>query len=538
MPQALRNFKPSQALPRMLADFLMIHLSMLAGLLLPVFYLLLRGETTSGALRLTAAEKYYIPYFLILSALFPLIFLLNGFYTRSRSYISRYKTVVVLQGFGTSILVFLVCNFLFFRSEMVPRISLMLFSVLAIIIGPLSRFAKMMLERRYKITPRSSRTATHDDRAILVLGGAGYIGSIVVRKLLDIGKRVRVLDSLIYGDGPIAAIREHPNLELQVGDCRNIQDMVAAIRGVESIIDLAAIVGDPACELDRQTTLEINYAATKMLIEIAKGFGINRMIFASSCSVYGATDVLVDENSSVQPISLYGQTKVDSEEALLLASEDNFHPVILRFATIFGLSYRPRFDLVVNLLTAKAWMEGKIIIFNGEQWRPFVHVQDVADGVLQVLAAPLDLVSGQVYNLGDNRLNLTLSQLAGRIQEIFPGTEVEHVENADRRNYCVSFKKIRDQLGFEASRDLGYGIGELKRAFEQKEIVDYSNARYHNQKFLKMSGTPVCKEELDTHLMAAFAAAPKRNHVALARKEEQSLREEQRTRALAAAAGQ
>jgi hypothetical protein len=140
--------------------------------------------------------------------------------------------------------------------------------------------------------------------------------------------------------------------------------------------------------------------------------------------------------------------------------------------------------------------------------------------------------------LGDNRLNLTLSQLAGRIQEIFPGTEVEHVENADRRNYCVSFKKIRDQLGFEASRDLGYGIGELKRAFEQKEIVDYSNARYHNQKFLKMSGTPVCKEELDTHLMAAFAAAPKRNHVALARKEEQSLREEQRTRALAAAAGQ
>jgi nucleoside-diphosphate-sugar epimerase len=536
--QALRNFKPSQALPRMLADFLTIHFSMLVGLLLPVFCLLFWGETASAALRLAGAKKYYIPYFLILSALFPPVFLLNGFYTRSRTYISRYKIIVVIQGFGTSILIFMVCNFLFFRSEMVPRISLVLFSFLATIIGPLSRFSKMMFERRYKIRPRRSRMATHADPAILVLGGAGYIGSVVVRKLLDIGKRVRVFDSLIYGDGPIAAIREHPNLELQVGDCRNIQDMVAAIRGVESIIDLAAIVGDSACELDRQTTLEINYAATKMLIELAKGFRINRMIFASSCSVYGATDVIVDENSGVQPISLYGQTKVDSEKALLLAHGDNFHPVILRFATIFGLSYRPRFDLVVNLLTAKAWMEGKIIIFNGEQWRPFIHVQDVADGLLKVLAAPLDLVSGQVYNLGDTRLNLTLSQLAEKIQEIFPGTEVEHIENADRRNYCVSFDKIRDQLEFEASRDLGYGISELKRAFEQKEIVDYTNARYHNQKFLKMSGTPLCKEELDEHLMAAFTAAPKGNHVNLAREGERSPLEAQRARALAAAGGQ
>ena len=522
----------------MLADFLMIHVSMLAGLLLPVFYLLFRGETASAALRLAAAEKYYVPYFLILSALFPPVFLFNGFYTRSRGYMSRYKTMVVLQGFGTSILLFLVCNFLFFRSEMVPRISLVLFSVLAIIIGPLSRYAKMLLERRFKITPRTNRMTTHEAPAVLVLGGAGYIGSIVVRKLLDIGKRVRVLDRLIYGYGPLAAIREHPNLELQVGDCRNIQDMVASIRDVESIIDLAAIVGDPACELDHQTTLEINFAATKMLIELAKGFGINRMIFASSCSVYGATDAIVDENSSVHPISLYGQTKVDSEEALLLARGDNFHPVILRFATIFGYSYRPRFDLVVNLLTAKACMERKIIIFNGDQWRPFIHVQDVAEGILQVLAAPLDLVGGQVYNLGDTRLNFTLSQLAERIQEIFPGTEIEHVENTDRRNYCVSFDKIRNQLGFEASRDLGYGIGELKRAFEQKEIVDYTDARYHNQKFLKKFGTTLCKEELDAHLMAAFATAPNGNHVAPTRKGEQSLPEMSRARALAAAGGQ
>ena len=144
------------------------------------------------------------------------------------------------------------------------------------------------------------------------------------------------------------------------------------MRGVESIVDLAAIVGDPACNQDRDTTLEVNYAATRMLIEIAKGHGICRLLFASSCSVYGATEALMDENAEVQPISLYGQTKVDSERALLEAQTDSFHPIILRYATVFGLGYRPRFDLVVNLLTAKARQEGVITVYNGRQWRPFV----------------------------------------------------------------------------------------------------------------------------------------------------------------------
>ena len=137
--------------------------------------------------------------------------------------------------------------------------------------------------------------------------------------LLESGRKVRVVDSLVYGDEPLRGVFGHPNLEMRIGDCRNIQDMVAAVRGVDSIIDLAAIVGDPACEQDKQTALEINYAATRMLIEVAKGHGIQRFIFASSCSVYGATDVMMDEHSAVKPISLYGQTKLDSEHALLAA---------------------------------------------------------------------------------------------------------------------------------------------------------------------------------------------------------------------------
>src|SRR5262249_46220608 len=195
-------------------------------------------------------------------------------------------------------------------------------------------------------------------------------------------------------------VRNHPNFELIVGDCRNIQDVVKSMQRVDSVIHLAAIVGDPACEQDRASALEINYAATRMLVEVAKGHGVRRMLFASSCSVYGATEIEMDENSAVQPISLYGHTKVDSERALLEAASDTFHPSILRFATVFGLGYRPRFDLVVNLLTAKARQEGVITIYNGEQWRPFIHVRDLVEATVQVMEAPLALVGGQVLNVG------------------------------------------------------------------------------------------------------------------------------------------
>src|ERR1700752_4814614 len=167
-----------------------------------------------------------------------------------------------------------------------------------------------------------------------------------------------------------------------MGDCTKIHDVAGAVKGDGSIVHLAAIVGDPACEVDRQTSLQINYAATRMLIEVARGNGINRLVFASSCSVYGATDLLMDENSTVKAVSLYGQTKIDSEEALLEAHADSFYPVILRLATLFGRAFRPRFDLGVNLLTAKACKEGAITGFNGPQWRPFIHVRDVARGIV------------------------------------------------------------------------------------------------------------------------------------------------------------
>jgi len=363
------------------------------------------------------------------------------------------------------------------------------------------------LSDQFEIRPKGKEDPP-PERLVLVLGGAGYIGSVLVRKLLEAGRRVRVLDSLVYGDSALRDILRHPKLELKLGDCRKIQDVVGAVKGADSIVHLAAIVGDPACEVDRQTSLQINYAATRMLIEVARGNGIRHFVFASSCSVYGASDLLMDENSHVQPVSLYGQTKVDSEEALLETHADGFCPVILRLATVFGLSYRHRFDLVVNLLTAKACKEGAITVCNGTQWRPFIHVGDVAVGIAMVLDAPLSVLRGEIFNLGDTRMNHQLSEVADKILAVFPTTKVVHMENSDRRNYRVSFDKIRHQLGFECTLGLEHGIQELRRALEEKQVLDYRDASYYNEEFLKLLGSPSCKDELDLHVMAAFANAP------------------------------
>jgi nucleoside-diphosphate-sugar epimerase len=218
--------------------------------------------------------------------------------------------------------------------------------------------------------------------------------------------------------------------------------------------------------------------------------------------------VEVDENSEACPISLYAQTKVDSELALLQSQTETFSPTVLRFATVFGLSHRPRFDLVVNLLAAKAWQDGVITVYNGQQWRPFIHVRDIVEAILRVLHAPEGLVTGEVFNVGDSRLNHTLSEVADRIGAIFPDTEVEHVDNSDRRNYRVSFDKIRNRLSFQAHYKLDDGIRELRQAFQDRVIADYKDIHYHNQRFLQAAGSPANKQNLDAQVMAAFAEKP------------------------------
>jgi nucleoside-diphosphate-sugar epimerase len=452
-------------------------------------------------------SHYYFRTFLPLSLVFPLVYALTGLYTKLRGYTLGHKLRRAALGASIATLLLVFVGFLTSRA-LLPRSAAVFFALLVIAEAVGVRWMKDWLfhsEAADAPIPAVQIAASNAPDTVLVVGGAGYIGSIVVSKLLDRGCSVRLLDSLVYGDQSIALLLNHPNLEFISGDCRNIQDVVGAMNGVKSLIHLAAIVGDPACAADNENAYQINYAATRMMVEIAKGNGIQRFIFASSCSVYGASESLMDEKSETAPISLYAETKLQSEQVLLEAASRSFHPTILRFATVFGLAPRPRFDLVVNLLTAKAIQDGVITIFNGGQWRPFVHVRDIAEAVVQVLAAPVESVSGEIFNVGDDRQNLTLAELAETIRAQIPETRIEYVENNDRRNYRVSFQKIRRCLGFTAQHSVESGIAEIKRAFELGEIHDYRRPFYSNVSYLKERGQVHPKNDLDVKVMAAFA---------------------------------
>ena len=486
---------------RVTADFLIVQIAMLAALMV-VALRLQTGSEHSVRMGLAELRHYYITFFLPLSIVFPGFYALSGLYTISRTYSTSLALRRAASSAGIAALGMLSASFLLPNSRTLPRTAALIFSALVVLGTPGIRWLKHTL---FEHETAEHPTETPRGELVLVVGGAGYIGSIVVRMLLKRGFRVRVLDNLVYGASAIEELFGHPRLDFMRGDCRNIQDVVSAMRGAGAVIHLAAIVGDPACDQDHKTAQEINYAATRMLVEIAKGERVQRFIFASSCSVYGASDQVMDENSQVQPISLYADTKVDSEEALLAAANRSFHPTILRFATIFGLSPRPRFDLVVNLLTAKAMKEQVVTIFNGEQWRPFLHVADAASAIVSVLEAPVALVGAQIYNVGDSRLNYTLTDVAAKLVKFFPGTRVEHIENTDRRSYRVSFEKIKGHLGFTCSKSLEDGIHEIKAAFESGQISDYGAALYSNVKYLKQHGSPRQTDPFGSQVMAALA---------------------------------
>jgi nucleoside-diphosphate-sugar epimerase len=493
-----------ERLVRISVDFLAIQYA--AVIALVVGGLNLRATPTFTRIQgETGSLHYYLHILLPLSMIFLVFNAFVGLYTKSRGYTLQYK---LRRAFTSSSLaavaVVIVCFQLGGVTQLSP-LSATVFVVGTVLLIPGLRWAKDWMFHRESAA--SSPTVQPTGDAVLVVGGAGYIGCLVVEKLLALGYKVRLLDSLMYGDDAIRKLRDHHRLEFIEGDCRNIRDVVQAMANVRSVIHLAAIVGDPACAADEENASQINYAATRMMAEIAAGHGVERFIFASTCSVYGDSEELMDENSETRPISLYSQTKLQSEEVLLGSRSKTFHPVILRFATVFGLAPRPRFDLVVNLLTAKAIQEKVITIFNGDQWRPFIHVQDVAQAVVEVFLAPLEAVSGEIFNVGDDRLNFTLGQIANKIKSYHPITKVEQVENADRRNYRVSFQKIRKCVGFAARKSIEDGILEITYAFASGLIADYRELSYNNLSFLREKGHVNPKHELDIKVMAAFASA-------------------------------
>jgi nucleoside-diphosphate-sugar epimerase len=320
---------------------------------------------------------------------------------------------------------------------------------------------------------------------VTVIGGAGYVGSILVRKLLAQGYGVRVMDALMFGDDAIKELYDHPAFDVVQGDLRSLEDVSRALNGSDAVVHLGGLVGDPACALDESLTMEINLTATGTVADVALGLGITRMVYASTCSVYGANDEVLDEETPLAPVSIYARSKMESERLLLSRIGGGLEPVILRFGTMFGASPRPRFDLVVNLLTAKAMREGQITINGGEQWRPFVHVDDVATSIVLALAAPAETVAGQIFNVGSDENNYTLIQVAEMIERIVPSAEIVYLPKADAEaNYRVSFEKIRSRLGFVPRITLEEGLLELKASIEAGAIGDHADVRYSNHKTL------------------------------------------------------
>jgi len=321
---------------------------------------------------------------------------------------------------------------------------------------------------------------------ILVIGGAGYLGSVLVRKLLRQNYDVRILDLLIYGDSSIRDLYAYEKrFQVIRGDFRSVDTIVKAMDEIDAVVHLGALVGDPACQIDHQMTIDINLMSTKLIAEVAKGFGVKCFVFASTCSVYGASDQILTEKSRLNPQSLYAETKISSEKVLESLGRNGMTSTILRFATLYGLSPRPRFDLVVNLLSAQAICNGEITIFGGEQWRPFIHVDDAADVITKCLNHSFLSDSYNIFNVGSNSQNYQIYQIGEIIKSVQPTIRVLNLkDNIDQRNYRTSFDRIRDVLNFQPKYGIQDGIEEICKSFELGLIGDYKNAKHNNYKFL------------------------------------------------------
>jgi nucleoside-diphosphate-sugar epimerase len=324
---------------------------------------------------------------------------------------------------------------------------------------------------------------------ILVIGGAGYLGAVLIERLLADGYNVRVLDSYIYGKKAVEKYAYDERVEAIEGDIRNIEVINSAMNGIDSAVLLAAVVGDPASKARPEQTVETNYLAAQMSASSAKIKGIKKFIYASTCSVYGVGKDILDENASLNPVSLYARTKISSEESILSISDDSFKPVIMRMSTLYGWSPRMRFDLVVNTMTMTAFTEGKITVFGGNQWRPLLSLPDAADAYVKVLEADLKPNGGTIYNVGSEEQNYIIADVAKQVAEgikIASGKDIPisiEGDSVDARDYRVSFKKIQRELGFGVMHTIPEAAAEIWGKLESKEIKDPKQKVYYNHYF-------------------------------------------------------
>ena len=329
-------------------------------------------------------------------------------------------------------------------------------------------------------------------KTVVVTGGGGYIGSVVTEQLLDAGHRVRVLDRLFFGRQVLAPLEKRDGLTIVKDDIRYVGPEV--FDGVDVVMDLAGISNDPSADLAPSITEDINFSGAAHIARLAKEAGVARYIYSSSCSVYGHNgaesayghgngngngngnghDHRLVETSPKAPVSLYAKTKIAAEDALLKMHDDAFSVVLLRNATVYGLSPRMRFDLVINLMTLSAYKTRKLFVLGGgAQWRPLVHVHDVARAFLLAMNSAREKVGGRAFNVGSNEQNFQIYQIAQMVRDVVPHTDLEVVpDDPDKRSYNVSFDRIEKELGFKTEKSPYEGIVEVKQALERGRVQE------------------------------------------------------------------
>ena len=320
---------------------------------------------------------------------------------------------------------------------------------------------------------------------VLVTGGAGYIGSVLVRQLLNKGYQVRAFDSLKFGGDALYDVMLNPDFEFMLGDVRNIEEVKKALEGIDAIAHLAAIVGDPACKKYSDEAKETNWKGSVALFDAAEKAGVKRFVFASTCSNYGKMpdpDSFVTETSELNPVSLYAELKVKFEKYLLEEKKDsNICSTSLRFSTVYGFSPRIRFDLTVNEFTRNAAIHGEQEIWGAQFWRPYCHVDDLARAVVLVLESPQEKVRANVFNVGSTEENYNKGMIIEEVCKVVPNVKVNYVDSSeDPRDYRVNFDKIKNELGYTITKKVPQGVKEIYTLLKTGIVTDSFGQKFRN----------------------------------------------------------